>query len=166
MNSNILNKNIQPTFMTYIAGLEQSDLVDVIADLVKSGRINEFVMDEILRRNEVAVPPSDEVIAIANHNLKKIGICYQTNYNGVSINCEETVDGTSNEDFEETDEMMEIDRIVGEAIAMYAYENDMVDQDTGKVRAMNDQLEEISRSIAHAYLGDVEIAFEIDTMST
>lgn len=160
----MFNENIKPTFLNYIAELEQQDLVGLVTDLISGGQLNEFAMADILRRSGVAIPSADTIMQI-KHKLKKIRISYQVNYNGVSIYCEEAVDGTSKEEYEESDEMQDIDAKVGEAIAEYAYDNDMTD-DRGKVRATDVQLEEISRAIARAYLGDVEIVFEVDTFST
>lgn len=160
----MFNENIKPTFLNYIAELEQQDLVGLVTDLINGGQLNEFAMADILNKSGVAIPSADTIVQM-KHNLKKIRISYQVNYNGVSIYCEETVDGTSNDDYDDTDEMQDIDAKVGESIAEYAYDNNMTDE-RGKVRASDAQLEEISRTIARAYLGDVEIVFEVDTFST
>lgn len=123
----MFNENIKPTFLNYIAELEQQDLVGLVTDLINGGQLNEFAMADILNKSGVAIPSADTIVQM-KHNLKKIRISYQVNYNGVSIYCEETVDGTSNDDYDDTDEMQDIDAKVGESIAEYAYDDNMTNE--------------------------------------
>jgi hypothetical protein len=160
-----VNSNIKPTFINFITNLEQQDLVSLISELVESNDLPLHTQSMILRQSGVDIPADAEVEVITDHNLKKVQISYQSNYNGCSLYVEETIDGTSNESYDE-DRLEEIENKVCEAITTYTYENGMVDQENCRLRVSDAEVEQVAREIASSMLVGVEFSFEIDSMST
>ncbi|MNB75788.1 hypothetical protein D3C75_224450 [compost metagenome] len=159
-----MNSNIKPTFINFITNLEQSDLVAMITDLAENNTLPIHTQAMILRQSGIEVPVDADVEVITDHNIKKVMISYQSNYNGCSVYVKETIDGTDPDEYDE-DKAEEIDDKVGGAIAEYACDNDMV-SDSGKLRASDAEIERVAREIATSLLGAVEIDFEVDTFST
>lgn len=159
--------DIKTNFLTLIGDLEKNDLVTLIGDLVENNSITVATQRSILQQFGLDVPPlRDDITPIANHNLKKIIISYQTNYNGCSVYCKEAADGTDPDVVNESEELEEISQIVGGAVSEYTYDNGMVDEDTCEFRGRTSDVEAICREFAQLYLGDVEVEFELDSSST
>lgn len=163
----MINENIKPTFINFITNLEQQDLVSLVSELVENGTIVSHMQATILRQSGIETIPLFEAITpITDHNLKKIAISYQSNYNGCSVYCNEAVDGTDPDVVNASDELDEISQLVGGAVCEYIYDNGMTDEETCEFRGRTSDVEQICREFAKAYLGDVDVEFDLDSSST
>lgn len=162
-----MNPNIQPTFMTFITGLEQQQLISLISDLIENKTIPPHTQATILRQNGFDIAIHEDITPITNHNFKKVLISYQTNYNGCSLYCQEAIDGTDVNVINESEELDEISEIICGAITQYTFDNGMTDDETCEFRGRTSDVEQICLEYARLYLGDaVEIEFELDNTST
>ena len=158
-----MNEHVKPTFLAYIADLEQSDLVGLLTDLVDNDAIKERVLNAILKRNDLVVPdPNYE--KITDHNIKRVQISYQSNYNGCILHVLETADGEDKDEYEDSDEFDDLQDTVTNAIVEHACAEC---NDDGEFCGLIDDLAVEVVRIVELILGtEVEVIFEEDNTST
>lgn len=159
-----MNSNIKPTFLTFIAGLEQSDLVELLTEMVGDGMVTARNLQHILKHNKIEIP-ADKVNVIVGHNIKKISVTYCSNFNGASIDVLETVDGTPVEEYTETEAYRAVEDQLINAVVEHAGD-ECGEEGTyyGSIECLGEDVIEI----VHGLLGNLceEVSFDEDSTSS
>lgn len=158
-----MNSNIKPTFLNYIAGLDQAALVGILNGMVNNGMVTARSLQSVLNVYGVEVP-AEVVDQIVGHNIKALLVTYCSNYNGCDIEVLETIDGTDPGEYTESEGFNAIKEQLVNAVVDHA-----VDEcgEEGNYYGSIECLEEDVEGIMVALLGEeVEVQFAEDSMST